>query len=275
MIYNTILVQLDIDSPPDQRLRLASDLAARFEANVIGFAAAGTRTAKIPPSGVAFDADSYRREAEGIERQLKALKLRFEETFLSEETRSWRFHIGDPTRGLITAARAADLIITGPPAKEVAKDPHRSIDLGELILDAGRPVLVAGVDAVPLKAEKVVVAWKDCREARRAVVDAMPFLVHAQEVLVVTLEGRLPSEAHESTTDVVRFLARHGARARAEIVGPDEPEDCATLVATAKKFGADLIVAGAYGHSRLREWAFGGMTQSLLADNTIRRLLSN
>lgn len=275
MIYNTLLVQFDIEGSPEARLKLAGELASRFGAHVIGFAAANTRSAIIPPSGVVADSELHRRELESIERRLRDLKSRFEEAFTSEANRSWHPHVGDPTRALTRAARAADLIVTGPPAADVAGDPHRSIDLGELILKAGRPVLVANTATAPVTAERVLVAWKDSREARRAVADAMPFLVNAKEVVVVTLEGERLGEAKDSAADVARYLVRHGARARADVIGPDEPETSVTLVTTARRLGADLIVSGAYGHSRLREWAFGGMTQSLLADATIARLMSN
>ena len=110
----------------------------------------------------------------------------------------------------------------------------------------------------PLRRKNILVAWKDTREARRAVADAMPFLVHADDVLVATMEDHERAVARSSVADVVKYLMRHGVKARSEVAGHERANDIDTLVGMAENMGADLIVAGAYGHSRLREWAFGG-----------------
>ena len=106
----------------------------------------------------------------------------------------------------------------GAPEAGVAADHLRTVDAGGLILSAGRPVLLASSSYAPVKAESVLVAWKDTREARRAVIDAMPFLTAAREVVVATIEEADRREARESAADVVRFLMKHGAKARSEVI---------------------------------------------------------
>ncbi|MCH4559606.1 universal stress protein [Mesorhizobium jarvisii] len=206
-----------------------------------------------------------------IEDRLKILK----EEFLSlvGDGATLREEIGDPTRLLAMHARAADLVVTGTPVS--GADHNRVVDIGTLVLSAGRPVLIAADRLVPPDPEKVLVAWKDTREARRAVTDALPFLTGAQDVLVATIEEQKQRDARESVGDVVRFMMRHGIKARSEVLDPDHGDACETIIELAHGMGADLVVAGGYGHSRLREWAFGGMTRSLLSNGSVNRLFSN
>ena len=143
------------------------------------------------------------------------------------------------------------------------------------ILSAGRPVLFAADDMKPLRAETVVVAWKDAREARRAVIDAMPFLTNAKEVVVAAVAAAGDHFAGDSIADVVRFLMKHGVQARSELLEAGRSDAAGMLADKASEIGADLVVAGGYGHSRIREWAFGGVTRSLLGAGSFHRLLSN
>ncbi|WP_261317109.1 universal stress protein [Rhizobium leguminosarum] len=118
-----------------------------------------------------------------------------------------------------------------------------------------------------------MVAWKDTKELRRTIVDAMPLLISAEDVVVLAIE-----ESHgideKALADTVRFLTRHSVRARS-IVEPRQTGDIGmAVIDVAHRLKADLIVAGAYGHSRFRESVFG-VTRTLLQNNAINRLLSN
>ncbi|MEX0409062.1 universal stress protein [Aquibium sp. LZ166] len=274
MIYRTVMVQLDLDGAPEPRIRFALDVAGRFEADLIGFCAAQPHTSVAPMDGAIVSAELMQRESEEIEARLKEIGQAFESIAGHGESVSFRGSVGDPTRLFAENARAADLLVTGIP-KEGTHDTFRSPDLGTLILSAGRPVLVASGSQEPLKSERVLVAWKDTREARRAVIDAMPFLAHAKDVLVATVDEDDRIRSKESLADVVRFLMKHGVAARSECLLPADEEFGDTLSTTAFEMGADLIVSGGYGHSRLREWAFGGVTRRLLHASSVNRLLSN
>lgn len=272
MIYNTIMVQLDIDAPAAPRLTFAWDLARRFEAHLIAFSAAQPHLLIPGDMDHTASTDGLERQVAEIEEQLVALKSELDNLTQDSNRVSWRGMVGDPTRLLALHSRAADLLVAG---NNIGVGRLRSIDPGELILSAGRPILFSAADYRPMTAENILVAWKDSREARRAVADAMPFLVHARQVLVATIEEDDRTGARDSAADVVRFLMKHGVKARSDVIGVGHSDTAEALLATAVEIGADLTIWGGYGHSRLKEWVFGGVTQTLLKDRSMNRLVSN
>jgi nucleotide-binding universal stress UspA family protein len=145
-----------------------------------------------------------------------------------------------------------------------------------VVMTAGRPVLLVPQGASRLRGSAVVVAWKDTREARRAIADAMPFLKAAEDVIVQAVcEDDAVEAAVFQTDDVVTNLKRHGVRARSNVTTAPTTSVALELCKVADAAMADLIVAGAYGHSRLREWAFGGVTDSFLHRPSCFVLLSH
>ena len=118
----------------------------------------------------------------------------------------------------------------------------------------GRPTLVVPEKARTLRAEHVVLGWKDTREARRAVRDALPFLQKATRVTIVEARG----EGEETTVlgrldDVACYLSRHRVEGRPRVMVRQEGSGAAQLIEIAQEERADLVVTGAYGHSRLGE----------------------
>jgi nucleotide-binding universal stress UspA family protein len=120
-----------------------------------------------------------------------------------------------------------------------------------------------------------MVGWKDTRESRRATLDALPFLKRAAHVTVVEIAGEdnLPA-ARSHLRDVIAWLRCHGVEAE-PIAAPSSGNDATQLIAIARDQGATITVAGAYGHSRLREWALGGVTRDLLLSPDRCSLLSH
>ena len=111
----------------------------------------------------------------------------------------------------------------------------------------------------------MVVAWKDTREARRALADSLPLLKRADEVLVLEVcDADLMEDAQLHTAAVAEHLRRYGISARPKAISAGRNEAADLIHRNAVEIGADLIVAGAYGHSRLGEWMFGGVTRDLL-----------
>ncbi|WP_352801930.1 universal stress protein [Mesorhizobium sp. M0340] len=145
------------------------------------------------------------------------------------------------------SARAADLIVTGGDKGEAV---YRAADIGSLVLGTGRPVLAAASQIEDVMAKAVLVAWKDTREARRALTDALPFLAKANDVVIATIDSERDDGIRDSLADVAVFLEHHGIMARTEFIRGDA--DGEHLLAVARSINADLIVSGAYGHSRLR-----------------------
>ncbi|WP_202306040.1 universal stress protein [Mesorhizobium sp. L-8-10] len=274
MTYKSILLSLDIDGHFIPLIKLAIDLAKRFDARLIGFSAADIHLPLASAEGMAFDGEIMVRQRENIERRLDELRKEFEELAgAAAVDMEWRGAVGNPTRLLIDAARAADLVVTGSPEGASVRNVHRSIDLGSLVLQAGRPMLVASNGQEHFLVNRVIVAWKETREARRAVADAIPFLQKAKEVRLITIDKDATDETWNGLTDVVAFLSHHGVKAAADVF-PEKPDGQA-IADLAKVMGADLIISGAYGHSRVREWVFGGATRSLLENDGLNRFMSN
>jgi nucleotide-binding universal stress UspA family protein len=117
------------------------------------------------------------------------------------------------------------------------------------------------------------VAWNDSREARRAVLDAVPLLSMASEVHLVTVDDGAGEHTWKSLSDVSAFLARHNIKSHCEVLPAKAHAE--RICEFAKMLGADLIVSGAYGHSRVREWIFGGVTRSLLDEIGQNRFMSS
>jgi hypothetical protein len=187
MAYWTILVNIDIDCAPAPLVRLAADLAGYFNAHLMGFSAAEVPMPLVMADGAVFDGEAMRRQREDIERSLDKLDAAFWSLAGTVSGKEWRGALGDPTRLLVEAARAADLIVTGSPEGASPADTLRAVDLGSLVLQAGRPVLIAASGADRVIAHNALIAWKDTREARRAVADALPLLALAKDVRLVTV----------------------------------------------------------------------------------------
>jgi len=273
-MLNSIMVQLDIGIAPQQRLDAALALAHRFDAELLAFAAADYRV-HLPYEGGHAVGAAQRERREEISAGLKLLREAFLDMAGDGSGTTWIGKIGHPTELLTTNARSADLLVVGTPQPGSVLQHDRRLDLGKLVLSAGRPVLVlTSEEAVP-RAEKIVIAWKDAREARRAVTDALPFLVAAKQVMVASVIENHEERAQESSAEVVRFLMRHGVRAEDTVLPASSTPPAEVISDLARTFGADLVVSGGYGHSRLREWAFGGVTRSFLHNGTLNRLLSN
>ncbi len=187
----------------------------------------------------------------------------------------WRSAIDVPGDALAEEARCADLIIIGQPLRG-RYDNQRILDPREVLFKLGRPALLVAPGIASLRAEHVLVAWRDSREARRAVMDAMPFLNAANRVSAVEVCA-LDEERKASgrLNDVVLYLARHGITAEGRPLVHRGRSDADHLFQFALDEGADLIVAGAYGRSRLGEWMFGGMTREILAYCPVCCLLSH
>jgi nucleotide-binding universal stress UspA family protein len=130
-------------------------------------------------------------------------------------------------------------------------------------MDSGRPVLVVPASATWLDLRQILVAWKDTRESRRAVVDALPLLQKAEEVTVAEVCDALSESAADArANDVAAWLLQHGVAASA--ITKEDTNTPENLESIASDMGAGVIVAGAYGHSRLRQWVLGGVTQHFI-----------
>ena len=267
----TLMVYLAPGAEVASLLQLASDVAGRVKARrIIGISA-------LRPLQIYAGPDAYVPQAfieqdwTSMEAELRVAEKKFREAFAGKTAElEWRSAIViDPVSDYVgTQMRAADLLITEPAPSGLLFDTNRYLEVADLVLKAGRPVLVAGPGVTKLDLDHVLIGWKDSREARRAVEDALPLLRMAGKITVVEVaDPDTMSDADTHVKDVVEWLKAHdiAAQARVERAGGADAEVLAELVDDLK---AGLLVAGAYGHSRLREWVLGGVTRDLLMKPT-------
>ncbi|BCH08489.1 universal stress protein [Mesorhizobium sp. 131-3-5] len=274
MSYKSILLNLGIDGSVEPLTRIGIELAERFDAKLIGFCAADApMPVTMAPEGAAIAAEIWEQSRNEIRQRLNDRHSKFDELVVGTVKAEWRETVENPDHVLVRASLLADLVVTGASLGASTGDGYRMADPGSLVLRAGRPVLVAARGAASLPLGQVVVAWKDTREARRAVADAVPLMAIANEVTVVAVGTNPDDWIGDGIKDVSSFLAGHGIKARTEILKSEEEGN--RLIDFLASVKADLVVSGAYGHSRLREWVFGGVTRSLLDEVWLNRLMSN
>jgi nucleotide-binding universal stress UspA family protein len=262
MSYASVMVYVEADQTPEQRVRLAASLAEKFNAALIGLSALA-----VPPPVLADGmvmAEPTEADIELMRAQLANKGDWFRAIAGGLRRVEWRAMLDLPVEALTSAARSADLVLIGQ--VKAAGGPRRTLDPGAAVLRLGRPALVVPEGVGSLRAEHVVIGWKDTREARRAVRDALPFLQEATRVTIV--EACEPGEEKTALgrlDDVARYLRRHRVEAGPRAMLQKEGSGAAQLIRIAQEERADLLLTGAYGHSRLGEWMFGGMTRELLA----------
>jgi nucleotide-binding universal stress UspA family protein len=262
MTYSTLMVHLELEHSNDARLQIAGNLAERFNAKLIGIAAADPQPAYYADG--AFAQGLVERDRSQIEERIVETEARFRSEMQHRACDTeWRSAIARPLDYVSQQARAADLIITGANRDGLLLDPLRRLDPSDLVMQAGRPLFVVPPEAEFLGLKNALVAWKDTREARRAVADALPLLRKAEEINVVEVieDDSERSAARARVDDVAAWLNRHQITAFAMVLHAAEE---AEKIDKIWQCGPDFVVAGAYGHARMREWVFGGFTQNLL-----------
>ena len=275
MTYATIMIHLEPGHPNTRLLDTALDFSTRFEANVIGIAA--SQPIQMMYGDLYVSSAMVEQDMHEVEARLQVAKIEFFETFNSHSGNvMWRSATTlDPIADYIAReARCANLLITHVQF-DASSNPHRFTNTGDLVLKTGRPVLIVPADGHPLHFNHLLMAWKDTREARRAVLDALPLLKKASRVTVVELART--SELVDAKTrvdDVCHWLNEQAVIAEAMVV-QSSGTDVQTLETIAQDLGVGIVIAGAYGHSRLREWIFGGFTSTLLHPSTRCSFLSH
>src|SRR5262245_55442359 len=276
--FKDLLVVLDTSRNCPARLDVATGLAGRFGAHLTGL------YTSPPPQVPAMIEGQLTPEL--IEVQMRALSEATDgvrELFTRRGegpgfATEWRVREGDPGEVATLHARYADLTIVGQADPESA-DLGATGDLPErVVLGAGRPVLVVPyAGTFPSIGTRVLVAWNASREATRAVNDALPLLQGASKVTVLAVNPRGGLHGHGEVpgADIALHLARHGVRAEASALKSDDVEIGALLLSQAADLDADLIVMGAYGHSRLRELVLGGATREIFRSMTVPVFLSH
>ena len=260
--YATLLTHAEPGLAASKRTEAAARLAHDLGAHLIGLGAETFEPIATPDPFTGYAAGEWIALIQGeIAKNLTAAEEAFRRDAAGADF-EWRSVQDYPSRALASLSRAADLIVMSPRG---SGGPTRCADPAEVVMAAGRPVLIVPPGREHLRAKSVVVAWKDTRECRRAVADAMPFLQRADEVVVLAVCAKeAADDAVFETDDVTANLKRHGINARGQVVTAPGSQVTAEITRIAGLHDADLVVAGAYGHSRLREWVLGGVTDDLV-----------
>ena len=267
MDYKTIMVSLALDRPNDACLAVAGDIAERFGARVIGIAASDLRPTLYFAEGD-YAQKILDEEAVAVRRRLAELEAEFRASVTKRaKSVEWRSSRALSVPYVIQEARAADLLVVGA-RTEAMVDPCVAADPGDLVMQAGRPLIVVPPSVQWLDLRSVLVAWKDTREARRAIFDALPILAAAKEVTIAEIpeQGAPHADALAHVEDVAAWLQAHGIAASTVVLDTDTGVT-EQLERIAAETGAGAMIAGAYGHSRFREWMLSGVTRHLATES--------
>jgi len=277
-MFKTILVQIDGTERQTSRLRAAAMLADAHGAHLVGAGATGISMAgyavlnggmAAPLSDRGFEAlrDDVRTRLDAFREQAQRLGIAGAEARMFE---------GSTHDGLLLQSRYADLIVVSQP------DPHDRFGAEHglpqtLALGGTRPVLVvpAAYDGAPV-AGNVLVGWDGSMPAQRAIGAALPLLVQARSVTLALINPERQAELHgeEPGADMALYLARHDVKVNV-VVEHTRGRESDALIDLARHRHADLMVTGAFGHSRYREWFLGGVTRDLLGSAPVPLLIAH
>ncbi len=280
MEIKDIVVHVDASERAAERVQLATKLAASKDAHLTGIFAIPDPYMPAMMAGGYVPAEIFDKFRQEAAEEAKAAEKLFEKITEAGGVHSeWRVEEGMASSVVSRHSRYSDLVVVGKgDYDDPVKYPHPELS-ADLVMTSGRPVLVvpnAGhFDAIGVR---ILVCWNASRESTRAVNDAMPFLQAAEKVTVLAVNPHKPSGGDHGDTpsaDIALHLARHGVNAEAASTVSAGIEVADTILARASDLAVDMIVSGAYGHSRTREWVFGGVTESLLRNTTVPTLLSH
>jgi nucleotide-binding universal stress UspA family protein len=280
MAFKNILLHMDETERCKERLELALDLAKGHDSHLTGLYV-------IPPDfypeyseGIYFPQDLIDSlENENLENCAKA-----KQTFIDHTERhglhgEWREEQGALDAIFSRHALYADLSIVSKGSFEDPRHYPNPALAEDVVLDTGRPILIIpNAGHFEGFGKRVLVCWNATREAARAISDAMPLLQKADKVTVLAVNPQKASSGDHGEipcADIGLYLARHGVKIEAATVQSDISDVGEIILSRAFDIDADLIVAGAFGHSRTREWILGGVTKTLLHDSTVPTFMSH
>lgn len=279
MAYKSILVHVDADRRSSARVDFAARFALSWGAHLTGLHVMAP--VRIPSAVRAELGDDFiRQQYQNQTAMVDRLAAGFEDAMRRHGLvgHEWRAVQGDVPEVAALHARYADLLIVGQ------RDPDE--DLGSVggefpevvALAAGRPLLVlpyAGSFEPVFK--HAVVCWKPSREATRAVTDALPILQRCEKVSVLSVNPRVGASGHGEVpgADLALYLARHKVKAEVAAQSGVQIEAGEFILSRTADLSADLLVMGAYGHARMREIVFGGVTRTIMQHMTVPVLMSH
>lgn len=280
-MFKDLLIPITGMPADDNALDAALTLAKAFEAHLNAIEVVSMPLPMGSPWGAMFESsmsDVYDEQCASSEARMKELKARMNREGVLGEAETVRALFAVADRVTAQHARRVDLTILAGAVGDTLEATAMHIYFNSLLFESGRPVLVVPpgyrLTALP---RKILVAWKSSPEATRALHDAMPFLRMAEQVDVLTVN---PSDSGVANDDasglgITTHLARHGIKTTLVQRDSGARSVSDVLLDYTRESYAQLIVAGGYGHSRLREWALGGATRELLIGTSLPVLYSH
>ncbi len=276
MAYKTILVHIDRGKRCATRVDVAIRLAIQHEAHLVAFYALAPFV--LPNYLIAQVGQEV---IETQENETVKEMARAEAAFSKQSSNAgltgfeWRSALNDPVDTISMHARYADLVVIGQ--RDPSDDSGTALDFPErMVLSAGRPVLILpNIGSFPIIGKRILIAWNESHEATRAVTDAIPLLRLADNVNVMAINPERVVHGSMPGAEIAHYLARHGVPAEVKTDHVAEIDVGNEILTRAADFGADLIVMGGYGHSRLKEWVLGGATRTILESMTVPVLMSH
>lgn len=279
-MYKDLLVPITATPADEAALAAALQLARHAQAHVtvlevVNLPLPATPWGMSPEIGMA---DVYQRLRSQGDSKGRELKKRLAGERVSTEVQVVEAMFVEPPSMAVRWAQTHALSVVGNVLGDNANADRTRAMIGSLLLESGRPVLsVPEENAAVLPPAHVVVAWKPTTQAARALQDAMPLLMAADKVELVMIDPVAEDSATQTEPGaaVLAHLRRHSVQAQPVILHAKGTSHSQVLLDHLKQSGAQLLVSGGYGHSRLREWALGGMTRELLFSARIPVLFSH
>lgn len=280
-VYKDLIVHLDGTEEDTIRLAQAESIARRFEAHLTGlytnplpeYAYVMAIQSQLAPMGpiLAFDQE-IRKQGDVV---VGRLKERFEKIPVASDIRRIDAGVSILPRLCASAARWSDLFVATAPYRGEASPGWEAL-VETVLFESGQALfLVPQQYRASGTIRNILVAWRDTRESARALAEAMPLLRAATNVRLVMVDSLGEDEEHEDPLVVTAHLRYHGAKAELRSIEAKGRSVSEVLLGEAGKMAADLIVMGAYGHSRLREWMLGGTTREVVARAEVPILLAH
>ncbi len=269
-----LIVHLEGDDGDEARLAQAERICTQFQAHLTGVFLNISHiptTAGYAGFGAAEVLSQYQSaNVQAGDKAMKGLKERFEQmASIAHELRRFDVLLGEASAVLCSQMRTSDLLVTTRPYGTAEHFPEL---VEAAIFDSGSGVLLAppGQSGKTKGFDTIMVCWRDTREAARALFQSLAFLQRAKKIIVVMVDEPNSPEhlGQEPGADISRHLSRHNGNVQlCHLSGTKSVSE--TLLDEAQNSGAGMIVMGAYGHSRIREWVLGGVTREVMSKATV------
>jgi len=272
-----IVVNLTGGHPQDFAFAYAISLAAGFSAHLAGV---GFIYEPVIPGSLlgGMPTDLIEAQREENSRTAKEAVSRFESSAraagISAETRTLDASVAGAPDLFGRIARRFDLAVVGQARREQGASEELMIE--GALFGSGRPLIVVPhAHKQGLKLDRIIICWDGSRPAARAIADSLPFLRRAQSIDIVVVTGERDKSGEITGTNMRRHLARHGINVEIKHITGGGSGVQNAILSHAAETGADFMVLGGYGHSRLREFILGGVTRSILHSMVVPVLMSH